>query len=192
MTGYHDGFAGFAELIQHGHNRLTAGGIQVASWFIGEDHRRIVYQRAGNRHTLLLTTGKFRGLVANAFLETNFHHQVFRAFKTLFFLYTRKPQREGDVCLGGHVCNQVEALKDKADFVAAIICQRVFIHRVDLQPVNQDLTRSRPIEPAHQVEQGAFTRATGTHDHDERTAWKAQVQTIQGMDFCFAHFISFS
>ena len=43
------------------HDFTTGVGIEVAGRLVGQQNRRFVHQRPRNRHTLLLTTGEFRG-----------------------------------------------------------------------------------------------------------------------------------
>ncbi len=52
---------GAVELLKHLEEFRTGARVKVASRFIREEHLRVVNQRPGDSHALLLTTGKLRG-----------------------------------------------------------------------------------------------------------------------------------
>ena len=51
-----DGMPDRVQLVQNSHQRLTAGAIQCAGRFIGQNDFRTVHQGAGNTDPLLLST----------------------------------------------------------------------------------------------------------------------------------------
>ena len=59
MGDDHDGLPkALAKLEEEPMDLLFGSGIQVAGGLVGEKHGRVVDQRAGNGHTLLLTAGE--------------------------------------------------------------------------------------------------------------------------------------
>ncbi len=69
----------FSQILQpsalHGAVRVKSG-----SRFIKQHHFRLHRQRAGNRHTLLLTTRKFGRVVMCTLCQTDFRQQLTRQF----------------------------------------------------------------------------------------------------------------
>ena len=63
-----------------------SSGSMSGSRFIKQHHFRLHRQRAGNRHTLLLTTRKFGRVVMCTLCQTDFRQQLTRQFFRLFFV----------------------------------------------------------------------------------------------------------
>ena len=94
--------------------------VQRTGGLVGQQDRRLVDQRAGDGHALLLATGEFAGPVRRALAQAH-RRQRFaargacvRAGGTL-----RVAQRHGHVVQRAHARQQVEALEHEADLVAA-------------------------------------------------------------------------
>ncbi len=56
------------QFLKNGHDLQAGAGIEVAGGFIGQQDFRLVYQRPGDGHPLLLAAGKLCGLVGKPFL----------------------------------------------------------------------------------------------------------------------------
>ena len=50
-----DGVPFVVQPLEQGHNFNTGCGIEIAGWFIGQQNRGVIHQRAGNRNALALT-----------------------------------------------------------------------------------------------------------------------------------------
>jgi hypothetical protein len=58
VRDHHDGSSLVIELFKKSHYFFSIGGVEVSGRFIGEDHGRLGYDRSGDGHALLLTSGK--------------------------------------------------------------------------------------------------------------------------------------
>ncbi len=58
-----DGVALLIKAFEKRHDFFAGLGIEVAGWLVGQDDRRIVDQRAGDRDALALSAGEFVRLV---------------------------------------------------------------------------------------------------------------------------------
>ena len=102
IVGDHNhGMPVFVQLMDDFHHIFTAGGIQCAGRLVGKDDFAAVHQSAGNRNTLLLTTGKLAGFVAFFILQAQIAQQFFRTFRALFAVHAHIHGRQGDVVPGG-------------------------------------------------------------------------------------------
>src|ERR1035437_529702 len=63
MRDENQGFAQGVQFIENLHDLHAGGGIEIAGGFIRENDERIVDQRAGDGHALLLAAGEFKWLV---------------------------------------------------------------------------------------------------------------------------------
>ena len=45
------------QFLHQGHDLVRCAAVQVAGGLIGQDHYRLIYQRPGNSHPLLLSAG---------------------------------------------------------------------------------------------------------------------------------------
>src|SRR5215813_3765126 len=61
-----DGSALGVQFFEERQDLFAASAVESASGFVGENHRRVVDQRARNRHPLLLAAGKFGGPMVGA------------------------------------------------------------------------------------------------------------------------------
>jgi len=63
------------KLFEQSEDFIAALAVQGAGGLVGENHRRVIHQGAGNGDALLLATGKFRGTMAGAVAETEAREQ---------------------------------------------------------------------------------------------------------------------
>jgi hypothetical protein len=63
------------EIKHQGKDSRSRSTIQVTSWFISQNHARLMHQGARNGYTLLLPAGELSGYVLTAVCESNlFEH----------------------------------------------------------------------------------------------------------------------
>src|SRR5579864_6021831 len=62
----HHGVAAGVQLVEELHDLDRGGGIEVAGRLVGEQQRRVVHQRAGDRHALPLAARQLVGVVVHA------------------------------------------------------------------------------------------------------------------------------
>ncbi|CSR60198.1 Uncharacterised protein [Shigella sonnei] len=76
----------FSQILHNLQHFMAQFRVKSGSRFIKQHHFRLHRQRAGNRHTLLLTTRKFGRVVMCTFCQTDFRQQLTRQFFRLFFV----------------------------------------------------------------------------------------------------------
>ncbi len=109
----------FIELLQDHHYFETCTAIEVAGGFVGQDNGGPRNQRAGDGHALLLPTGKFRRAMIGSRAQAYDRQCLPRPLATLQRRRPAVDEREFDVGKGCHARQEVEALKDEADFLIA-------------------------------------------------------------------------
>ena len=92
-------------------------------------------------------------------------------------------EREFHVLHGGHGREEVEKLEDDAQAFTAVGGQRVFIRGVQGESVDIDLSGGGLIEPAEQVEQGAFAAAAWSGHRAKGMRGNFQRNIAQGVHF---------
>ena len=110
-----DSVSALIESLEHAHDFLAGGRVQIPSGFVGQDDGRIVHQGAGNRHALALSPGKFVGLVVHAFNQVNLTQSLLSFFQTLLGGDSAVNQRQFHVVQGAGPGKKVEGLKDEPD-----------------------------------------------------------------------------
>ena len=160
---------------------LRAGdGIQVAGRFVGEDELGACDQRAGDGDALLLAAGQLVRAVVQALLEPQRGHEQVEPGAVRFLAGQR--QRHDDVLLGGEHRQQVEALEDEADLVAAQHGQLVVGHGGDVGAVEHDVPAGGGVESGERVHQCGFAGAGRPHDGGEPPLFERHVHAAQRMD----------
>jgi hypothetical protein len=61
-----DGFSTCTYLVKDGHDFTAGFGVEISCGFIGEEDVGVIYQGAGDCHSLALTTGKFGGQMSDS------------------------------------------------------------------------------------------------------------------------------
>ena len=112
--------------------------VEVAGRFVGEQHRGIVDECAGDRDALLLAAGEFVGPVRRAVGEADFAESLRRRREAFALRDAGVEEGERDVAQCRGARQQVEALEDEAEFCQADASQRVVVERANvdaLEPV---------------------------------------------------------
>jgi hypothetical protein len=169
FVGDHDdGLAGVVEPAQHVHDLLAGGGVEVAGGLVGEDDVRVVDQRSGDRHPLLLTAGELIGPVVQPVGEPDHPGHVDRPLLVLLreFAAPLVGQGELDVLGDGVLLDQVVRLEDEADVSAPDLRELVVVELGDITPAVEVVAAAGTVEATEQVEHGALARARLAHDGD--------------------------
>src|SRR5262245_46538011 len=154
-------------------------GVQVAGRLVGEDQPRLVDERPRHAHALLLAARELR-------------RQMLRAIREPHAL--ERGQRLGGigdrvVVLGHHhvlecgeMREQMELLKNDADFLAPKAHPAALAHRRDLGAIHPQAAGGRLIERSEQVEQRALPRPRGPHYREPFAGLDAQVHLVQRLE----------
>ena len=94
--------------------------IKGARCFVRNQNIGIIRQCSGNSDALLLTSGKLCGISMNALAQSNDFCQMLSLLFARFFIDARKFQRKFDVLQNGSRPQQIEMLKNRADFFALL------------------------------------------------------------------------
>ena len=105
------------QLAQHLQDDFRVFGIEVARGFVSEENFRLIDDRPRDGYALLLTAGKFRGLVMQAACQAE--HLRYHVETMGIEPVAMNKLGDGDIAFGRQGRKQVESLKDEADFVAA-------------------------------------------------------------------------
>ena len=116
MRDEHDGqpelAVQIAEQVQNGLRRVR---IEGAGRLVGEQHPRLVRQRAGDGDALLLPAGKLGGVHVRLVAQIDQIQQLEHARLHIGLLHAGVAQRIGDVFKHSRAIQQVEMLEDHAD-----------------------------------------------------------------------------
>ncbi len=93
MCDHHDGAAALIQALQHFHDILAAGCIQVSGRLIGQDDGRVVRKGARHGNALLLAAGKPGRFMIHTVLQADLREQFKSAFEAFFFSDAVQSQR---------------------------------------------------------------------------------------------------
>ena len=121
----------------------AVGAVEIAGGLVGQQDRRIVGERAGDRDALLFAAGELRRIVMAASRQPDFVEQ--RAAPRCRHRPAGNLHRHQDVLERRQRRDQVEELEDEADLLAAQPREAVLVELRDVHAVDE---RSRPLEGA--------------------------------------------
>ena len=108
------------QFLKQRQNLERSTGIQVSRSLIGQNQYRIVHQRPGYSHPLLLSSGHLVRLFVELVAKAHALKRPDRALAALALAHTRERERQLHVAQYRLVRNEVIALEDKADGVVAV------------------------------------------------------------------------
>ena len=112
--------------------------VQIARGLVGQHDLGIVDQCAGDADALLLAAGKLRGQVVGAVFQS---HALQGVERFLLVGHAVEVLRQHDVFERSEIGNQMELLKDEADFFRAHPVQVLRRDAGDIFAVEPDLAR---------------------------------------------------
>src|SRR4051812_12472380 len=125
--------------------------VEISGWLVGKEQRRIVGERARNRHPLLFTARKLRRIVMAASGQTDFLEQRQSPWSRPFDL--RNLHRHENILERGERGKQMEELEDEPDAAAPQFCQRILVECRDVDTVDDNAPGGRGIKTGNQSEQ---------------------------------------
>ncbi len=182
-----DGVAGLVELVEEGHDLFRCLRIEVAGGFVGEKNRRPVDQRPGHRHPLSLAAGQFVGLVFDAVGQSNPFEGLERPLPAFGGGHSCVDQGQFDIGQSGRPVEQVESLKDKADFLIADVGELGVIEPRDGLSVEHVLSAGRCVETTDEIHQGGLAGARRAHDGEVVAGCDLEIDAVEGPDLNRAH-----
>ncbi len=133
---------------------------------------------AGHGDALLLAAGELGRTVRQAVLQADGLDDG--APPGLVRPAAGQRERQDDVLVGRQRGQQVEALEDEADLVAAQLREPLLLEARDLGPVDPDLAAAGLVEAGEDVHEGALAGAGRPHDGREPALRDVDVDAAQG------------
>ena len=146
-----------------------AGGhlVQVSRRLVGNKDRRVGDDRARDRDTLLLASGKLLRIVVDPVPEAHEVQGGFDVFTLLFSRESRQEERELDILERRQDGKEVVELEYEPDVARPPPGEIRFTQERDVGPVDNHLSRVRAVDSRDQVQDRGFSRPRGTHQRQE-------------------------
>ena len=160
---------------------LSGSAIQVAGRFVGKQDGRFGDERAGESDALLFTAGELNWVMIEAVGKTDASQELTGASGG-FSAGSGEFGGQEHVFFGGQGRNELERLKDKADFAASDFGHAVFGEAGDVDTVEENPAFGCVVETREQAEQRAFATAGRSHDGDELAGRNGEVDAAQDFD----------
>src|SRR5215469_2388998 len=122
-----DGVAALVQSSEKAHDLITGGGIEISSRLVGEQDRGMIHKSARDGHALTLAAGKLVRFVHHALGEINLSEHLPGAGEALLGRGAIVDERQFDIVERGGARQEIESLKDKADFLVANVGQLVVV-----------------------------------------------------------------
>ena len=170
--------------------------IEGRGWLVEQHDRRLHRQRPGDGHALLLSAGELVRVGIDLVEQADLVQQGVRPFVGLHRAETAHLHRcQRDVLHDGLVREEVEALKDHADFrTQGVDVGAVVVHR---NAVHQNAPARGFFQPVQAAQEGAFPRTRGANDTNDfgradsaiDAAQHAQAAEVLGQAFNAYHLV---
>ena len=98
--------------------------------------------------------------------------------------------RQFDVFKGGSAREQIESLKNEADFLVTNVSEFIAAKFGDVDAIQEVCATSRPIQAAENIHQSGFSGTAGAHDRDEFAAANFQGNPAHGVNINLAGVIN--
>src|SRR5579859_7730817 len=115
------------EFLQDFHDFYGCAAVEVSRGLVCQEDRRLVYQRARNGDSLLLTSGHLRRKVVRAVCQTDHRQRVGSALFALLFWYFRVKSGKFGVFLRSGAREQIESLEYETEFLISNQRQCFFV-----------------------------------------------------------------
>ncbi len=164
------------------HDLVRGAGVEIAGRLVGEQQARRVDQRARDGDALLLAARELARRVALAVAEAEQPQRPARPLDAR--LAARRPGRrvikgQADVLDRAGARQQIEALEDEAEALAADAGELRLLEPGDVDAVEEVAPAGRPVEAAEDRHQRRLARSRGAHDGDELAALDRQADAPQ-------------
>ena len=183
-----DRIALLIELLEEYEHLERGARIEVTSGLVGQQHRRIVHQSAGNGDTLHLTTRHLVRLVVHTVAQSYGLQGLDGFLPTLGsgdlgVIH----QRQLHILQGGRLRQEVITLEHEADLTVAQFGALGLRHRANADAIEEVLTRRGGIQTAQLVEQRRLAGTGGTLNGDELALVDLERDTTQRLHRLLAH-----
>lgn len=177
------------ELTQERENIFGTLRVEISGGLVCQDNLGFADDGARNRDTLLLAAGKLRRPMMKAVAQAEKFDGQLEAMGIK--AVTVNVLGERDIVIGVEGGEQVETLKDEADFVAAKKGTGRIGHGGQIVAVEQDASAGGLREAANDVQHGGFPASRGAHDGNKFGRENFDVDAAEGGNIHFAGAINF-
>src|SRR5579863_8476688 len=183
VVGDHDnGLAEvFVQTAQHFEDDFGIFGVEVAGRLVSKQNFWLVDDGASDGHALLFAARHFGWLVSEAAVEAEHFGDDVEAMG--IEAVAMNVLGDGDIAFGGERGEEVEALKDEADFAAAELGALGIAHFGQIVAVNKHSAFRGLRQPADDVEQRRLAAARWAHHRDRFAGLHLEVHATQRRDF---------
>ena len=178
MRNDHDRRAERIDLLEQEHDLKRTLRVEVAGRLIGDDHRRIVDERAGNGHTLLLAAGQLVRQTAALVLQPDQLQHIGHALFDLLRRCADDAHGERDVLIDRLVLNEAEVLENNAERAAHIGDGRA-LDGLELIAVNQHRAGRRFELRRQQLDDGRLAGAGRTDQKHELAVINVHIDAVE-------------
>jgi hypothetical protein len=162
-----------------GHQVFSLGGVQIAGRLIGQQDFRTVDDGAGQGRPLELASRKLGRKVVRAGCQTDAVQYFTGEPGSLPPGEPVQDKGQGHVFDRGQGGEEVEELIDDAQVPPAEPGQLPLGQRGDAFSLDAHLAAGRPVDPRHQVQQGALPAPAGSHQGDELSGGDRETDVAQ-------------
>ena len=174
-----DGVPGGIEFLKNLHDLLARVAVQRAGGFIGQHHAAAVHEGAGNGYALLLPAGELPGLVRQALAQPQALQQAGRSRAARSRAQARVDGGNFHVVLRRQARQQLVALKDKAEMLAAQARQFIRLHGARFAAQHLVAAARRLVQAADDVHQRGFAGAGWADDGHHLARANRQVHVLE-------------
>ena len=154
MGHENDGATHAVQLLKQRQNAERRARVEVAGSLVGKNQHRVVDQRAGDCHTLLLSARHLVRLVHHAVVQPHGVEGFLGAASALLGSDCGVVEkRQLDVLHRSGFRQQVVVLKHESDFAVAYVGALVFAHFLHLCAIDEIVARRGCVEASENVEQ---------------------------------------
>ena len=159
------------------HDLIPGMRVEIAGRLISEDHGRIIAERSGDRHTLLLSAGQTQHTAVHLLVaEPHIGQQRTGALPPSSAVHAGDLHGQLDIFQRGQLREQVVMLEDDARIMTAVV---IHVHLSQALSLIEDISILNGSQPAHQREQRRLVGAGRADDGVTRAILKRHGDIIQ-------------
>ena len=155
---------------------MTRLRVEVSRRFVSEENLGPIDKRARQRHALLFTAGKLRGIMREPFAQTDAFEQSHRLVAHL--LLAAQFERYHHVLHCRERGEQLKVLEDEADGFVANTRAPVLIERAEVNACEMNRARGRLIESGAEAEQRCLAAAGRPDDGARRAGFNREADFL--------------
>jgi len=157
-----------------------ADGIEGSGGFVGEEDAGLAGEGAGDGNALFLAAGEVGGVSVALVGEADRFEQFGGGPGGLGHAF--EFAHDADVLFGGEGGEEVEALEDEAEQIAAEGRPLAFGHADDFAAVDADAAGGGAEDAAEDGDEGGFAGAGGSHEDEDLTGVDVEGDIVEGAE----------